>query len=145
MELENNEDKISLFARFRHNVENLLSHRQKRSIVQESSETETDEKNQNYATKLSENLLTESLNGHKLRNVAKKVARLNPKTDQITAEILKQFCPKINCTEENEQVEINHDFPLLDNKGENETKLEFRGEPLIETVYVCEDYGKTLI
>ena len=43
---------------------------------------------------LSEELLTESLNHHKLRNVAQKVAKLNPHTDQITKEILKQFCPK---------------------------------------------------
>ena len=47
---------------------------------------------------LSEELLTESLNHHKLRNVAQKVAKLNPHTDQITKEILKQFCPKIEQT-----------------------------------------------
>ena len=28
--------------------------------------------------------------------MAKKVAKLNPKEDQITKEILRQFCPKIN-------------------------------------------------
>ena len=47
---------------------------------------------------LSEELLTESLNHHKLRNVAQKVAKLNPHEDQITREILKQFCPKIEQT-----------------------------------------------
>ena len=40
MELESNEDQISLFGRFRHNLENLLSHRQKRSIVQEETAEE---------------------------------------------------------------------------------------------------------
>merc|ERR1712218_78545 len=57
--------------------------RQKRSIMSQTDEN------------LSEDLLTESLNHHKLRNVAKKVAKLNRKEDQITKEILRQFCPKI--------------------------------------------------
>ena len=79
--LVDNEDKISLFDRFRHNLENLLSRRQKRSIGEESQK-----KTLEKTTKLSENLLTESLNGHKLRNVAMKVARLNPQKDQIYLE-----------------------------------------------------------
>ena len=144
--MDNNEDKISLFGRFRHNLENLLSRRQKRSIETEESEEEPLKKEDKKATKLSENLLTESLNGHKLRNVARKVARLNPEKDQITAEILKQFCPKINCSETGEEksdakMEIRHEFPLLSTKEENETQLEFRDEPMVKTVHACEDYG----
>ena len=108
--LVDNEDKISLFARFRHNLENLWSSsrpRPKRSIEGEESQK---------TTKLSENLLTESLNGHKLRNVAMKVARLNPQKDQITKEILDQFCrPKmVNCSLQNEDSKLdleNHEFP----------------------------------
>ena len=139
--LVDNEDKISLFARFRHNLENLWSSsrpRPKRSIEGEESQK---------TTKLSENLLTESLNGHKLRNVAMKVARLNPQKDQITKEILDQFCrPKmVNCSLQNEDSKLdleNHEFPLLSNKEENETILQFKDEPMVQTVYVCEDYGK---
>ena len=143
--LVDNEDKISLFDRFRHNLENLLSRRQKRSIdAGEESQKKTLEK----TTKLSENLLTESLNGHKLRNVAMKVARLNPQKDQITKEILDQFCPKmVNCSlqEESELKEENHhEFPLLSDKEENETILQFKDEPMIQTVFVCEDYGKLI-
>ena len=41
----------------------------------------------------SEELLTESLKHHKIRNVAQKVSKLDPNHDQITKEILKQFCP----------------------------------------------------
>ena len=142
--LVDNEDKISLFDRFRHNLENLLSRRQKRSIdAGEESQKKTLEK----TTKLSENLLTESLNGHKLRNVAMKVARLNPQKDQITKEILDQFCPPkmVNCSLPNEDSKLdleNHEFPWLSNKEENETILQFKDEPMIQTVYVCEDYGK---
>jgi len=142
--LVDNEDKISLFARFRHNLENLWSWsrpRQKRSIEGEESQK---------TTKLSENLLTESLNGHKLRNVAMKVARLNPQKDQITKEILDQFCrPKmVNCSLPNEDSKLdleNHQFPLLSNKEENETILQFKDEPMVQTVYVCEDYGNVII
>jgi len=142
--LVDNEDKISLFDRFRHNLENLLSRRQKRSIGEESQK-----KTLEKTTKLSENLLTESLNGHKLRNVAMKVARLNPQKDQITKEILDQFCPKmVNCSlqEESElKEEIHHEFPLLSDKEENETILQFKDEPMIQTVFVCEDYGNVII
>merc|ERR1711860_12548 len=141
--LVDNEDKISLFDRFRHNLGNLLSRRQKRSIGEESQK-----KTLEKTTKLSENLLTESLNGHKLRNVAMKVARLNPQKDQITKEILDQFCPKmVNCSlqEESElKEEIHHEFPLLSDKEENETILQFKDEPMIQTVFVCEDYGKLI-
>ena len=42
----------------------------------------------------SEELLTESLKHHKIRNVAQKVSKLDPKHDQITKEILRQFCPQ---------------------------------------------------
>ena len=42
----------------------------------------------------SEELLTESLKHHKIRNVAQKVSKLDPMHDQITKEILKQFCPQ---------------------------------------------------
>ena len=47
--MDNNEDKISLFGRFRHNLENLLSRRQKRSI---ESEEEPLKKEDKKATKL---------------------------------------------------------------------------------------------
>ena len=44
-------------------------------------------------TQLSENLLSQSLNGHKIRNVANKVKHLDSINDQIVLEILRQFCP----------------------------------------------------
>ena len=74
-----------------------------------------------------------------------KVARLNPQKDQITKEILDQFCPKmVNCSlqEESELKEEIHEFPMLSDKEENETILQFKDEPMIQTVFVCEDYGK---
>jgi hypothetical protein len=63
-----------------------IGSRHKRSV--------TDDPESKFATDLSENMLTESLNRHKLRGVEHKVAKLNPTTDQITSEILRQFCPK---------------------------------------------------
>ena len=38
--------------------------------------------------------MSQSLNGHKIRNVANKVKHLDSINDQIVLEILRQFCPK---------------------------------------------------
>ena len=79
-----------------------------------------------------------------MRNVAEKVARLDPDHDQILREILNQFC--------------HHDpaaaAPMIDKEqaGDNDDKnvtqatmmsLDFMEEP-IQSVYVCENYGKTV-
>ena len=37
--------------------------------------------------------MSQSLNGHKIRNVANKVKHLDSINDQIVLEILRQFCP----------------------------------------------------
>ena len=56
---------------------------------------------------MSENLLTESLDGHRIRNIGRKVAYLDPENDQIVREILRQFCPKTNCSTPHSSIEEN--------------------------------------
>ena len=46
-----------------------------------------------YASPMSKNFLSESLDGHKIRHVQEKIAHLDPSHDQLVVEILKKFCP----------------------------------------------------
>ena len=82
-----------------------------------------------------------------MRNVAEKVARLDPDHDQILREILNQFC-------HHDPVAVAAAAPMIDKEqaGDNDDKnvtqatmmsLDFMEEP-IQSVYVCENYGKTV-
>ncbi len=98
--------------------------------------------------------------------MAQKVALLDPETDQITAEILRQFCPKpviVNLTEEviyadqdnDKKSSPDHKFPPINTKNgdldrPNSTLLSFKVDPDDSPrevpVFACESYGiiKTL-
>jgi len=157
--------------------------RQKRSVIylpegagEDFNENESEDEFDLTATQLSENLLSQSLNGHKIRNVVDKVKHLDPVNDQIVSEILRQFCPK---PEKIPEQPINESSPMIDENMQNET-LDFQSqftniqdvksttptvqdevntnatrlhlhfarnneEKAFETVFVCEDYGNTVL
>lgn len=145
--------------------------RQKRSIIddQEENDLEEDEPIIFPNTQLSENLLSQSLNGHKIRNVANKVKHLDSINDQIVLEILRQFCPTTLQEPRNDSSVFYEEAlqesleDLQDEKSDtketdlnvtisnlNATKihLQFKENTdlkKIETVFVCEDYGNTVI
>ncbi len=123
--------------------------RQKRSVMDAPEEAEAFVNND-----LSQNLLTESLNRHRIRNVADKVAHLDPANDQIVAEILQQFCnkPTLEIPDDYQPIEDNE---LSDDDGnltdvvKNKFELRFASQPednegLLSqhALFVCEDYGK---
>lgn len=89
---------------------------------------------ENFTTVLSENLLTESLNRRKLRDVPGKVALLDPTQDEITAEILRQFCPKNDATKTSAE-------PFNNTKIELQFKVLEDNEALDEPVFTCQSYG----
>merc|ERR1712079_277320 len=105
--------------------------RQKRSVIylpegagEDFNENESEDEFDLTATQLSENLLSQLLNGHKIRNVVDKVKHLDPVNDQIVSEILRQFCPK---PEKIPEQPINESSPMIDENMQNET-LDFQSQ-----------------
>ena len=64
--------------------------RKKRSLDQIFPQ---ERENSQQTSQMAENILQESLGGHKIRNVRQKVASLNDENQIVTA-ILDEFCPK---------------------------------------------------
>lgn len=132
-----NDEKASFLSKVARDLEYLKSfiadNKGDSTLRQKRSPEEFDE--QKFASELGEHLFTESLNNHKLRNVAEKVAKLDPKTDQITSEILRQFCPKpVNHTD--------HKFPPIFSHLGPEVESDSTSTPVKRNHIACQSYGQ---